>query len=233
MGRVRALNFYATERHHTPTWILKKIADLVDKGKRHEDSSSILYACLEARNLLEMISTTKLLCSVSDEDRARITAAVKPQNGIKGVNKELKALGLKTQEFMNAVCAVENQEFPVFNFTESDDIQHRLSQYIHTLISTLLRRKVIILRIEERFHQFDRILDDCHRFLGHLFECFAIFSDSIGQLYSFQVGPNEFIGIEFGGIRRDARDPQPFPCFGTQKGTGFIRFMPARIVPNQ
>ena len=132
MGRVRALNFYATERHHTPTWILKKIADLVDKGKRHEDSSSILYACLEARNLLEMISTTKLLCSVSDEDRARITAAVKPQNGIKGVNKELKALGLKTQEFMNAVCAVENQEFPVFNFTESDDIQHRLSQYIHT-----------------------------------------------------------------------------------------------------
>ena len=102
-----------------------------------------------------------------------------------------------------------------------------------TLISTLLRRKVIILRIEERFHQFDRILDDCHRFLGHLFECFAIFSDSIGQLYSFQVGPNEFIGIEFGGIRRDAGDPQPFSCFGTQKGTGFIRFMPARIVPNQ
>ena len=101
------------------------------------------------------------------------------------------------------------------------------------LISTLLRRKVIILGIEERFHQFDRILDDCHRFLGHLFECFAIFSDSIGQLYSFQVGPNEFIGIEFGGIRRDACHPQPFPCFGTQKGTGFIRFMPARIVPNQ
>ena len=105
--------------------------------------------------------------------------------------------------------------------------------YINNLMSTLLRRKVIILGIEERFHRFDRILDDYHRFLGHLFKCFAIFCDSIGQLYSFQVGPNEFIGIEFGGIRRDARDPQPFPCFGTQKGTGFIRFMPARIVPNQ
>lgn len=41
-------------------------------------------------------------------------------------------MGLKTQEFMNAVCAVQSQEFPIFSFTESDGIQHRLSQYIHT-----------------------------------------------------------------------------------------------------
>ena len=130
-GRVKEIPFYATQRHHTPTWILKKIADLVDKGKRLEDSSSIIYACLEARNLLEMISMVKLQCSVPEEDRARITAAAKPQRGIQDVDKELKALRLKTQEFMKAILEVAKEGFPAFKISESEAIQSRLSQYVH------------------------------------------------------------------------------------------------------
>lgn len=130
-GKIKNLTFYATQRHHTPTWILKKIADLVDKGKRFEDSSSIIYACLEARNLLELISMVKLQCSVPEEDRERITAAAKPQRGIQDVDKELKALRFKTQEFMKAVLEVADEEFPVFRISESEAIQSRLSQYVH------------------------------------------------------------------------------------------------------
>jgi hypothetical protein len=132
MERVPSQTFFTTKRHHTPDWILRKIADLIDKAKRLEDSSNVLYACLEARNLLEMLSTSKLQCSVPAEEREAITEAVKPHHGIKGVDKELKALGLKTQEFMNVVCSQEGHPFPVFNFNESDKLQKRLSQYIHT-----------------------------------------------------------------------------------------------------
>lgn len=130
-GRIETLKFYATQRHHTPTWILNKIADLVDKGKRFQDSSSILYACLEARNLLELVSMVKLQCSVPEDDRERITAAAKPQRGIQDVDKELKALRLKTQEFMRAVLEVANEDFPVFKISESEAIQSQLSQYVH------------------------------------------------------------------------------------------------------
>lgn len=132
MDKVPSQKFSATQRHHTPGWILRKIANLVDRAIILKDSSNVLYACLEARNLLEMISTSKLQCSVPAEERDAITEAVKPQHGIKGVDKELKALGLKTQEFMSAVCAQEGHPFPVFNFNESDKLQYRLSQYIHT-----------------------------------------------------------------------------------------------------
>ena len=130
--KVPSQTFYTTERHHTPGWILKKIADLLDKAQRLKDSSNVLYACLEARNLLEMLSTSKLQCSVPADERDAITAAVKPLHGIKGVERELKALGLKTQEFMSAVSAQENHPFPIFKFSESDRIQKNLSQYVHS-----------------------------------------------------------------------------------------------------
>jgi hypothetical protein len=130
-GRRESLKFYATQRHHSAPWILYKIADLVDKGKRLQDSSSILYACFEARNLLELISMAKLQCSVPEDERERITAAAKPLRGIQDVDKELKALRLKTQEFMKAVLEVNNADFPVFKISESEAIQARLSQYVH------------------------------------------------------------------------------------------------------
>ena len=125
------LSFYATQRHQVPSWIIKKIADLVSKAKRLEDSSSVLYACLEARNLLENISFTKLLCSVPASDRDALSTAMKPRRGIEKADKELKTLGLKTQEFMSIISMQENHPFPIFKFAESSRIQDKLSQYVH------------------------------------------------------------------------------------------------------
>ena len=73
----------------------------------------------------------KLQCSVPEGERERITAAAKPHRGIQDVDKELKALRLKTQEFMRVVLEVANEDFPVFKISESEAIQSRLSQYIH------------------------------------------------------------------------------------------------------
>jgi hypothetical protein len=79
-----------------------------------------------------MLSSSKLQCSVSADEREALLVAIKPHNGIRGIEKELKALGLKTQEFMNATTELEGFAFPVFNFNESDKLIHKLSQYIHT-----------------------------------------------------------------------------------------------------
>jgi hypothetical protein len=125
------LKFRASQRHHVPSWIIIKIADLLDKAKRLKDSSNILYACLEARNLLELISTTKLLCAVPEGERNRLVQLMKPQHGISAADKELKALGLKTQEFMNVISAQENMIVPVFQFAACKKLQDRLSQYVH------------------------------------------------------------------------------------------------------
>ncbi len=129
------LSFNPHERHHIPAWILLKITFLTKMANYQKDSSCVLYACLEARNLLEMISYKKLQCSVSADEREALEAVAKPKNGITTVDKQLKALGLKTQEFMHALLQSEGApeyQFPVFVPSVCEAILNKLSQYIHT-----------------------------------------------------------------------------------------------------
>lgn len=124
----------ASKRKHNVAWILFQTVDLLQKAVRLRDVSKVLYASLEARTLLEMISVSKLLCSVPAHERDELRGVMKPKNGIEKSNSKNKSLNLKLQEFMEVLSEVESfpASFPIFKFSECKDIQTRLSQYVHS-----------------------------------------------------------------------------------------------------
>ena len=124
--------FRSTQRHHVPTWILLKIEDLIDKAKREKDSSKVLYACLESRNLIEMLKFSKIQCSIPEEERNATAERASGQNGLEKENKKLKVLNQKYQDFFQAVSEDANFSFTSFNASQCQKILDSLHAYIHT-----------------------------------------------------------------------------------------------------
>ena len=111
---------------------MHQVIDLREKAVRLQDVSKVLYACLESRTLLEIISANKLLCSVASSEREELRESMRPRHGINKANNQIKGLKLKLQEFGEAIGQSGGFSFPVYSFSESEKIQDILSQYIHS-----------------------------------------------------------------------------------------------------
>lgn len=106
--------------------------DLEKKAIKQNDSSKVIYCCLEIRNALEMIDFHLLIASVPNSKHKTIAEIAKSFHGNDKANSKLKALKEKTQKFYECVCEVINIPGKFFDYKRSNDLKFELSQYIHT-----------------------------------------------------------------------------------------------------
>jgi len=120
------------KRNQDPGYLICNAQYLKDFAINQENSSLIIYTCLDLRTALELTEFYFLLDSVGPEFRTEITIMAKSKNGIDKVNRKLKSLKDKFQKFYTAVCEVTGTKGEYFNFKKSHDFQFHLSQYLHT-----------------------------------------------------------------------------------------------------
>src|SRR5690606_27233646 len=94
----------------------------------------LIYASLECRIALELLDLNFLLASVKKEDREQIMIDSKPKNGINQVDKQIVGgvLKHKYQLFFQAICEVCGFRNQYYDFKKSKNLQHELSEYIHS-----------------------------------------------------------------------------------------------------
>jgi hypothetical protein len=119
-------------RSHNLVWIIEHAKYLHDYAITTNNSSLVLYCCLELRNAIEILELKLLLASVNEDEREGIITLSKPKNGINKANNELKTLKSKFQDFYESVCKITGQTGVYFDYNKCEDMKHKLSQYIHT-----------------------------------------------------------------------------------------------------
>lgn len=121
-------------RINNPIYLLRQVEELLKLAVEYKNSSSLIYASLECRIALELLDLNFLLASVKKEDREQIMIGSKPKNGINQVDKQIVGgvLKHKYQLFFQAICEICGFKNQYYDFKKSKDLQHELSEYIHS-----------------------------------------------------------------------------------------------------
>jgi hypothetical protein len=123
-------------RENDPIFLLRNAQELLQIGKENNNSSSLIYACLDSRIALENLELNIILHSVKPEERSQIIEETKPKNGIEKVGKKQGSLKEKYQTFFQALCEIAKINAKSFDFKKSKDLQYKLSTYIHSYYMT-------------------------------------------------------------------------------------------------
>lgn len=125
-------DYYANRRLNDPAYLMKHVDELMKIAREHQNSSSLIYACLDSRIALEYIDLYLILASADDDERTGILEASKPKNGIDRLNNKYKTLKKKYQVFFQVASEIRGVKWNRHDFNKSKDLQHRLSTYIHS-----------------------------------------------------------------------------------------------------
>lgn len=128
--------YKSSQRYHEVVWMLIHSEDLEAKAKRQNDTSKILYCCLELRNALEMVDFHLILASLPNSEHNQIAEVAKKFHGNDKVNDKLKSLKEKTQTFYECVCEVLGIQGKFYDYKKSNYLKTELSQYLHTYTKT-------------------------------------------------------------------------------------------------
>ncbi|WP_187262458.1 hypothetical protein [Pontibacter beigongshangensis] len=135
-NRINYRNYHPNIRENDPVYLLYHIEQLLEIAKEFKNSSSLIYACLDARITLELLDLKLILASVKPEERAQIIEDSKPKNGIERMNQKTGSLKERYQLFFESVCEVLNVDAKCYNYKKSKELQHKLSTYIHSYYMT-------------------------------------------------------------------------------------------------
>lgn len=119
-------------RINNPIYLLRQVTELLKIAKKYNNSSSLIYACLECRIALELLDLNLILHSVKREEREQIVEDSKPKNGIDRVNRRIGSLKHKYQLFFQAVCELFEFGNEYYDYKKSKDLQYKVSRYIHS-----------------------------------------------------------------------------------------------------
>ncbi|WP_197474570.1 hypothetical protein [Tenacibaculum ovolyticum] len=119
-------------RINNPIYLLRQVEELLKIARKHENSSSLIYATLECRIALELMDLNFLLHSVKAEEREQIIIDSKPKNGIDRVNSKIGSLKHKYQFFLQAICEILGVSNERYDYKKSKDLQYKVSTYIHS-----------------------------------------------------------------------------------------------------
>jgi hypothetical protein len=125
-----------TLRVNQPEYLIIHIGNLLDIAKKYKNSSSLIYACLDARIALELIDLNMILASVKPEERNKIINDTRPKNGIDRIGSKRGILKEKYQLFFQAICEVFDIEGSYYDFKKSKELQSKLSTYVHSYYMT-------------------------------------------------------------------------------------------------
>lgn len=124
------------KRENDPLYLLRQAQELCKIAKANENSSALIYSCLECRLALENLDLNLILASVNENERLQILEDSKPKNGIDSLNKKRGSLKHKYQQFLQAVTEILDLPSKYYDYRKSKDIQHQLSFYIHSYCFT-------------------------------------------------------------------------------------------------
>ena len=123
--------FNTQKREHNEGWIMKQIEELLEFAQLQENSSLVLYAALEARNLIEMVEYNIVKTSTAKNKWSEIEKEAKEKNGIQKVDK-YNTLKKKYQLFYQFVADTLDVESYAFDLAEAIRQKNVLAIYIHS-----------------------------------------------------------------------------------------------------
>ncbi len=128
---------YHKRQSENNAWLLKHIEVLLGEAKTHSNTSFIMYAALEARNILEKTEFDIMRASTDKSEWPKIADMAKGRNGITKTNKEYKGLKYRYQTFSEAfVRVITDLNLKVYNYKQSEYMQDQVSEYLHVYTKT-------------------------------------------------------------------------------------------------
>lgn len=120
-------------RYQNIDWSIKQIESLLILAKNHNNSSFVIYAALEARNILERVEYEILFMAAHKYLDKSWMDLIEKKNGIQKTNSKYKALRFKYQSFTEAFTSalIDDLSIKPFSFRLAEEIQGELSQYLH------------------------------------------------------------------------------------------------------
>jgi len=126
--------FDTNKRSLDANWLLAQIDLLIYSAKKLSNSSFVIYAALETRNLFERIEFELLAIAAKGTDTEIFLRGIRCKTGIKKTNDEYKILKFRYQSFSSAATKAifEGGSLNMFDYKKSKEFHSNLSQYIHT-----------------------------------------------------------------------------------------------------
>lgn len=155
--------FNTNKRLVGPNWLMAQIKLLIHSAKMLSNSSFVLYAALETRNLIELIEFDLLDISAKGTDSESFLMEIRGKTGIQQMNKKYKTLKYRYQSFSSAATQAifEEGSLKKFDFKKSENFCNELSQYIHTYS----RRPDEMVFGSEFINQGIALVEDCLNYL--------------------------------------------------------------------
>lgn len=143
-------NYDFHRREQNLHWSILQIKTLLGNAQKFKSSPFITYAALEGRIIIERIEFEILVMAAHDSLDIEWQDLIEEYKGIQKVNSKYKALKFRYQTFTEAFSNVILNDFSIkpFPFNKAEELQGRLSQYIH-----LYTRKPEELTFESEFIQ--------------------------------------------------------------------------------
>ena len=128
-------DYHKREPHNS--WLLKHCEVLLEEAEEYNNTSLVLYSTLEARNLLEKIEFNLMLMSTDKADWETLSQMARGKYGLTKSNNKYKALKYRYQTFSEAITKVIlDFELKIYNYKSSEDLQTKLSEYVHIYTRT-------------------------------------------------------------------------------------------------
>lgn len=126
-------SFTPYKREHNIHWSVLQLRTLLGNAIEKESSTYISYAALEGRIIIERVEFEILVMVAHESLNSDWQVLIEKQNGIQKINSKYKALKYKYQTFTEAFSKVVLNDLPIkpFEFRKAEDLQSKLSQYIH------------------------------------------------------------------------------------------------------
>lgn len=126
--------FNPTNRTPDANWFLAQIDLLVRSAKEFKDSSLVIYAALETRNLLERIEFELLAMATIGSNSEKFIEDIRGKTGIHKMNKKYHSLKYRYQSFSSAATRAifDVGALKPFSYKTSEKYCSELSQYIHS-----------------------------------------------------------------------------------------------------
>ena len=128
-------DYHKREPHNS--WLLKHCEVLLEEAKKNNNTSLVLYAALEARNLLEKTEFDLMLMSTDKDEWETLSQMARGKYGLPKSNNKYKALKYRYQTFSEAITKVIlDFELKVYDYKASEELQNNLAEYIHIYTRT-------------------------------------------------------------------------------------------------
>jgi len=126
--------FDTNKRSLDANWLLAQIELLIHSAKKFSNSSFVIYAALETRNLFERLEFELLAMAASGTETEKFLKETRGKTGIRQTNKKYKTLKYRYQSFSSAATKAifERGSLNKFDYKKSEEYCDKLSQYIHT-----------------------------------------------------------------------------------------------------